>query len=176
MGCTVGATIDLTLLLPSTVFEADDTGRSYRLRPCTKSIWLRELTLKAGVLMFFLVPDGPGLAEAIRGTSAIVVTESKQTTNSWGLRGPEPDSMPLIAASCWATLTCRACSSGTMTLRPNASARSRKAMEVQGLDPQHRSPGLLARAILLFANCVCRPFPSAFRCSEHMFKRFWRWI
>ena len=81
----------LTLLLPSKVFEADDTGRSYRLRPCTKSIWLRELTLKAGVLMFFLVPDGPGLSEAMRGTSAIVVTESKQTTNSWGLRGPEPE-------------------------------------------------------------------------------------
>ncbi len=73
------------------MFEADDTGRSYRLRPRTKSIWLRELALKAGVLMFFLVPDGPDLAEAIRGTSAIVVSESKQTTNSWGLRGPEPE-------------------------------------------------------------------------------------
>ncbi len=82
---------NLTLLFPSTVFEADDTGRSYRLRPRTKSIWLRELALKAGVLMFFLVPDGPDLAEAIRGTSAIVVSESKQTTNSWGLRGPEPE-------------------------------------------------------------------------------------
>jgi hypothetical protein len=81
----------LTVLLPSTVFEADDTGRSYRLRPCTQSIWLRELTLKAGVLMFFLVPDGPGLSEAMRGTSAIVVTESKQSTNAWGLRGPEPE-------------------------------------------------------------------------------------
>ncbi len=82
---------DRTLLLPSKVFEADDTGRAYRLLPCVKSVWLRNLTLRSGVLMFFLVPDGPGLAEAIKGTSAIVVEGSRQTTNSWGLRGPEPD-------------------------------------------------------------------------------------
>lgn len=80
-----------TLLLPGKVFEADDTGRSYRLRPRTSSIWLRGLTLKAGVIMFFLVPDGPGLAEAMRGTAAIMISQSKQTTNSWGLRGPEPE-------------------------------------------------------------------------------------
>jgi len=82
---------DRTLLLPSTVFESDDTGRSYRLRPCVQSVWLRNLTLRSGVLMFFLVPDGPGLAEAMEGTSGVKVDESRQTTNSWGLRGPEPD-------------------------------------------------------------------------------------
>jgi hypothetical protein len=80
-----------TLLLPSTVFEADDAGRSYRLRPNTRSIWLRNVSLKNGVLAFFLVPDGPGLASAIQGTPAIPVAASRQTTNSWGLRGPEPD-------------------------------------------------------------------------------------
>jgi len=80
-----------TLLLPSTVFEADDTGRSYRLRSCTESIWLREVTIKNGVLAFFLVPDRPDLGEAIRGTAAIPVQRSRQSTNSWGLRGPEPD-------------------------------------------------------------------------------------
>jgi hypothetical protein len=73
------------------VFEADDAGRSYRFRPKMRSIWLRNLTLKSGVLMFFMVPDGPGLADAIQGTSAIPVETSRQTTNSWGLRGPEPD-------------------------------------------------------------------------------------
>ncbi|MGP0063358.1 MAG: SGNH/GDSL hydrolase family protein [Isosphaeraceae bacterium] len=82
---------NVTLLLPSTVFEADETGRSYRFRPNTRSIWLRNLTLKSGVLMFFLVPDTTGLAEAIKGTPAIPVETSRQTTNSWGLRGPEPD-------------------------------------------------------------------------------------
>jgi len=80
-----------TLLLPATVFEPDEMGRSYRLRPNTRSIWIRNLTLKSGVLMFFQVPDGPGLAEALHGTSGIVVENSRTTTNSWGLRGPEPD-------------------------------------------------------------------------------------
>jgi hypothetical protein len=82
---------DRTLLLPSTVFEADDNGRSYRFRPCTDSIWLRQITIQSGVLMFFQVKDGPQLAEAIRGTEAIPVLESRQSTNSWGLRGPEPE-------------------------------------------------------------------------------------
>jgi hypothetical protein len=82
---------NVTLLLPSTIFEADDAGRSYRLRPNTRSIWLRNVTLRSGVLMFFLVPDSPGLADAIKGTSAISVETSRETTNSWGLRGPEPD-------------------------------------------------------------------------------------
>src|SRR5262249_55053550 len=59
---------DVTLMLPSTVFEADDRGRSYRLRPLTRSIWLMNMPQHEGVPMFFLVPDGPGLAEAIRGT------------------------------------------------------------------------------------------------------------
>lgn len=80
-----------TLLLPETIFEPDDAGRSYRFKPNTHSIWLRNLTLKSGVLMFFQVPDGPGLAEALHGTSGIPVETSRQATNSWGLRGREPD-------------------------------------------------------------------------------------
>ena len=85
-----------TLLLPSTVFLPDDTGRSYRLRPNTRSVWLRNLTIQRIPLTFFLVPDGPDLGEAMRGTAAVRVEGSVQTTNSWGLRGPEPDpSAPL---------------------------------------------------------------------------------
>ncbi|MBV8312823.1 MAG: SGNH/GDSL hydrolase family protein [Planctomycetaceae bacterium] len=80
-----------TLLLPSTVFVPDDTGRSYRLRPSTRSVWLRNLTIQRIPLTFFLVPDGPDLGEAMRGTTAVRVEGSVQTTNSWGLRGPEPD-------------------------------------------------------------------------------------
>jgi hypothetical protein len=41
--------------------------------------------------MFFLVPDRPELADAIKGTPALPVETSRQSTNSWGLRGPEPD-------------------------------------------------------------------------------------
>jgi len=87
------ANYDWTVLLSSVVFEADDDGRSYRFRPHTRSIWLLQVGLSSfpDPAAFFLVPDGPGLAEAIRGLSARPLETSRQTTNSWGLRGPEPD-------------------------------------------------------------------------------------
>ena len=91
MACCDGVTSTGLYSCPRRVFEADDTGRSYRFRACTDSIWVRNITIKSGVLMFFQVPDGLGLAEAIRGTAGIPVETSRQTTNSWGLRGPEPD-------------------------------------------------------------------------------------
>ena len=80
-----------TLLLSSKVFEADDNGRAYRFRPLTRSIWLTNVPRDSNSFMFFLVPDGPGLADAIVGMKATAVESSRQTTNSWGLRGPEPD-------------------------------------------------------------------------------------
>jgi hypothetical protein len=80
-----------TLLLPSTVFEPDDSGRSYRFRPSVRSIWVRNMMLKGGILAYFPVPDGPKLDEVVDGTGALVVKESLQTTNSWGLRGSEPN-------------------------------------------------------------------------------------
>src|SRR5262249_52346857 len=82
---------DQTLLFPSKVFEPDDTGRSYRLLPKRKAVWVRNITLRSSVLGFFLVPDGPGLAAAVGGTGGVVVTTSVQTTNSWGCRGLEPN-------------------------------------------------------------------------------------
>jgi len=87
------ANYNWTILLSSLVFEADDEGRSYRFQPHTRSIWLLDvgLSIFSSPAKFFLVPDGPGLAEAIRGLPARPVETSRQTTNSWGLRGPEPD-------------------------------------------------------------------------------------
>jgi len=82
---------DRTLLLPSTIFEPDDSGRSYRFKPLTRSVWVRNMRLKGGVLAYFQVPETPKLAEVVAGTEAIVVKESLQTTNSWGLRGAEPN-------------------------------------------------------------------------------------
>ncbi len=90
-GLLCAGNYDQTLLLPSTVFEPDDSGRSYRMRPCVDAIWLREVAIQPGVLAYFLVPDRPELRDAIYGTSAIRVEQSRQSTNSWGLRGPEPD-------------------------------------------------------------------------------------
>jgi lysophospholipase L1-like esterase len=78
-----------TLLFSSAVFEADDHGRAYRFRPLTRSIWLMHPPFGQSLLM--LVPDGPGLADAVKGTTAVPLETSRQTTNSWGLRGPEPD-------------------------------------------------------------------------------------
>ncbi len=81
-----------TLLLSSKVFEPVEDGRSYGMRPGVRSIWLRgNLVLTPGAPAFYLVPDEPGLAEAVRGTAAVVLDRSRQKTNSWGLRGPEPE-------------------------------------------------------------------------------------
>jgi hypothetical protein len=82
---------DWTLLLPATVFAPDDTGRSYRLRPSTRSVWLRGVKLRQNMVGFFLVPDTPELVKRIEGTGAWILPGSVQTTSSWGLRGPEPD-------------------------------------------------------------------------------------
>jgi hypothetical protein len=80
-----------TLLLSSKVFDADDSGRSYRFKPNTHSVWLENPPNHFGGPMFFIVPDGPDLTEAIGTLDTKPIATSKQTTNSWGLRGPEPD-------------------------------------------------------------------------------------
>jgi hypothetical protein len=81
---------DKTVMLPATVYEPDDSGRSYRLRPGVRSIWVRNFPMKGDVKAFFQVPDRPEAAELVKGTGATIVEGSAQTTNSWGLRGPEP--------------------------------------------------------------------------------------
>jgi nicotinic acid mononucleotide adenylyltransferase len=81
---------DRILLLSPMVF-APDEKRSYRLRPNTKSIWLRQITIGKGISGMFLIPDNPETRAALAGVVAFLVEQSAQTTNSWGLRGPEPD-------------------------------------------------------------------------------------
>ncbi len=78
-------------LLSSKVFERDSNGRSYRLRPNMRSVWLRQVTLHNGPFGLFLVPDTPEVREASVAAGAIVDEVSRQSTNSWGLRGPEPN-------------------------------------------------------------------------------------
>ncbi|MDG3003480.1 SGNH/GDSL hydrolase family protein [Paludisphaera mucosa] len=82
---------DQTFLLSSQVFEPDDQGRSYRLRPNTRSVWLRQVTLHNGPFGLFQVIDAPAQRQAAGEAGAIVDEPSITTTNSWGLRGPEPD-------------------------------------------------------------------------------------
>ena len=82
---------DKVLVLPASVFDPDDTGRSYRLRPGLRSVWLRGVNLTHGMNGFFLVPDTEDLPTILKGTGASIVPGTTQTTNSWGCRGPEPD-------------------------------------------------------------------------------------
>ncbi len=82
---------DRTVLLPSTVFEPDHAGRSYRFRPNVRSIWIRNFPMKGPLKAYFPVPDTPEISEIVKGTVVQIVDGSNQTTNSWGLRGPEPD-------------------------------------------------------------------------------------
>lgn len=82
---------DKALLLPSTVFEPDDSGRSYRFRPNFRSIWVRNLKSREGVLAYFPIPDEPRVLKLAEDAGASIVRESVQNTNSWGLRGTEPN-------------------------------------------------------------------------------------
>lgn len=82
---------NLMFVLPSKVFAPDDAGRSYRMLPHTRSVWLKDVALARDVIGFFLMPDTPELRKLMEGTGAYIVPGSTQTTNSWGCRGPEPD-------------------------------------------------------------------------------------
>jgi hypothetical protein len=82
---------DRTVLLPGKIFEADESGRSYRFRPNVRSIWVRNFPVKGQVKAYFQVVDTPEVAELLKGTGAQIVEGSVQTTNSWGLRGAEPN-------------------------------------------------------------------------------------
>ena len=79
-------------LLSSKVFVRDEAnGRSYRFRPGLRSVWLRQVTIRNGPFSLFLVPDEPSVRAAAGAAGAIVDESTRQSTNSWGLRGPEPD-------------------------------------------------------------------------------------
>ncbi len=82
---------DQSFLISSRVFDPDDAGRSYRLKPRVRSVWLRNITIIDGPFGMFLVPDEPETREAAVAAGAIVDLRSIQTTNSWGFRGGEPE-------------------------------------------------------------------------------------
>jgi lysophospholipase L1-like esterase len=81
--------VDQSIVLSSAVFEPDD-NRSYRLKPHVRSVWVIGLAFRY-VLAMFLIPDTPAAREAAERGGGRVVPSSVQTTNSWGCRGPEPD-------------------------------------------------------------------------------------
>jgi hypothetical protein len=79
------------LLLSKFVYEADDRGRSFKLRPDTRSVWIRKIDLGIGSKGAMLLPDTREMRVAAEAIGGVVVDDSLQVTNSWGLRGPEPD-------------------------------------------------------------------------------------
>ena len=81
--------VNRSILLSSAVFEPDDK-RSYRLKPGVRSVWVIGLSFRDSLAMF-LIPDTPPARELAALAGGVVVPESVQTTNSWGCRGPEPD-------------------------------------------------------------------------------------
>jgi hypothetical protein len=78
-------------VISSQVFEPDDHGRSYGFRPNTRSVWLRQITIRNGPFSMFQVPDTPKHRAAAARAGGIVDEGSIQNTNSWGLRGAEPN-------------------------------------------------------------------------------------
>jgi hypothetical protein len=82
---------DESFVISSQVFEPDEHGRSYRFRPNTRSVWLRQITLRNGPFGLFQVLDTPAHHAAAVRARAIVDRGSVQNTNSWGVRGAEPD-------------------------------------------------------------------------------------
>jgi hypothetical protein len=85
-----GRSTDGFLLSPE-VFAPDPNGRSYRMLPGVRAVWLRQITVRGGPLVHFLVRDTPAVRSAAAAVGAVVEESSAQSTNSWGLRGPEPD-------------------------------------------------------------------------------------
>jgi hypothetical protein len=82
---------DQAFVISPQVFEPDVHGRSYRLRPKTRSVWLRQITIRGGPFAMFQVLDTPVHRAAASRAGAIVDEGSIQNTNSWGLRGAEPN-------------------------------------------------------------------------------------
>ena len=100
----------------------------------------------------------------MRGTAAVPVETSRQTTNSWGLRGPEPEpDAPLRGIVLGDSYHARDVHRRRRYARRNAcAATSAGGSKTRRLDPEHGRDGLLAGTILLFADGVRRPFPPHF--------------
>jgi GDSL-like Lipase/Acylhydrolase family len=81
--------VDQPIVLSSAVYEPDDE-RAYRLKPGVRSVWVVGFSFRKSLAMF-LIPDTPEARQAAGAAGGRVVPESVQTTNSWGCRGPEPD-------------------------------------------------------------------------------------
>lgn len=81
---------DMTFVLSSKVFARDDE-RQYRLLPGVRSVCIRQMSVFDMDTCQFIVPMAPEILRAAEAAGATVVGGTEQSTNSWGCRGPEPD-------------------------------------------------------------------------------------
>ena len=93
--------IDRSIVLSSAVFEPDD-GRSYRLKPGVRSIWVIGMTLAQSLAMF-LVPDEPEVIEAARRTAAPSFRSRYKRPIRGGVAGPSQTRRPPCESWCWET-------------------------------------------------------------------------
>jgi hypothetical protein len=82
---------DMTLVMSGEVFASVNSGRVYQLRPCVRSLWMRQIQTFGMDLCVFQLPDTPEVRRLAGPAGAEVIPGFFQTTNSWGCRGPEPD-------------------------------------------------------------------------------------
>ena len=89
--------INWGLILSSSVYEPHPS-LSFRFRPNTRSIFLRNVILAEGLTAIAHLPDSPEVLDAVERLNLTVnIARNErgdiavQTTNSLGLRGPEPD-------------------------------------------------------------------------------------
>ena len=103
-----------SFLFPRTIMDKITVAEARRV----ESIG-RQVTLHGGPFGLFLVRDTPEVRAAAAGAGAIVDEPSAQTTNSWGLRGPEPDPKAQARGS---RPTQRHRTSPTNSIRPRPTA------------------------------------------------------
>ena len=166
---------DQAFAISPQVFEPDEHGRSYRFRPSTRSVWLRQITIQKGPFMMFQVLDTPQHRAAAARAGAIVDEGSIQNTNSWGLRGAEPDPQAEVRGIVLGDSFMQAMFNGDGDTPPVHLERDlQRRLEAVGLDPQHRAYRLLAGTVLLLAPRVRRAISTPLRGGERLPQRFRR--
>ena len=123
---------DQAFAISSQVFEPDEHGRSYRFRPSTRSVWLRQITIRGGPFMMFQVldtPAAPGGRRPGRGDRRRGLDPEHQFLGT--ARGRTRFRGRMCGGSCSATRSCRRCSTETPTRRRfNSSTTSRDAWKL----------------------------------------------
>ena len=114
---------DMTLVLSSDVFEPDDAGRSYRFKPCARSVWMTGLSLR-GHPACSRCPTRRRPSPRVRRPGAGSCPGRSRRPTRGAVAAPNPTPAPLSAGSSWGIRSCRERSSATTRHLPLASSAS----------------------------------------------------